>query len=445
MHKALKDAGLICKTLMRNGYDAHIINAPMQELLLENRSSSNLAIDIACEPGFEQLSRLFPEAVSSENSESIATLQENGVIYRFYQLDSNTSSPPELALLRLTPSMTDAMSPELRSQIRDGGRSGNDNDPYAGFADVRDGSIRLLGVPDLTLSRNYILAIRAIRFAANFDVEIEPNTWMAIVRASARILDYVPILDIMKEWRKVAAESMHKFVKLLYNVNILHGLIPEIANLATVIQQNDKGVINGNVLDHTLKCMELYPQNGFHYDWLGTIAMLFHDIGKLYTAEYFNGRWTYFQHHRVGSKVTRKILRRLGFDLQDADLVCHLVDQHMRFHFMMTDQGIRKFTALNETERLIAMARADLLSREDSFTSFNHNLKYLERAETPRQLLEPLLNGNEIMRVANLTPGRNVGVIRDALLEAQKAGDVANRAEAEAFVRFFALQLQDEN
>lgn len=445
MHKALKDAGIICKTLMRNGYDAHIINAPMQELLLEKRPNANLAIDIACEPGFEQLSRIFPDAVVEEDRESIATLQENGVTYRFYQIDSTASSPPELALLRLTPSMIDAMPQPLRHQIREGGRDNEDNDPYAGFADVRDGSIRLLGVPDLTLSRNYSLAIRAIRFAANFDVEIEPNTWMAIVRSSARIRDYVPILDIMREWRKVAAESMHKFVKLLYNAQILHGIIPEIANLATVIDQNSKGGANSNVLEHTLKCMELYPQNGFHYDWLGTIAMLFHDIGKLYTAEYFNGRWTYFQHHRVGAKVTRKILRRLGFDLQDADLICHLVDHHMRFHFMMTDQAIRKFSALNETERLIAMARADILSRDDSFTSFNHNLKYLERAETPRQLLEPHLNGNEIMKVANLSPGRNVGVIRDSLLAAQKAGEVANRAEAEAFVRLLALQLKDEN
>lgn len=445
MHKALKEAGLICKTMMRNGYDAHIINAPLQELLLEIRPNADMAIDIACEPGFEQLLRLFPNAIPEEGKESIATLTENGVTFRFYQLDSNSSSPPELALLRLTPSMLDSMSAELRSQIRDGGRLSESVDPYGGFAEVRDGSIRLLGVPDLTLSHNYLLGIRAIRFAANFDVEIEPNTWMAIIRSSARILDYVPIRDIMKEWRKVAAESMHKFVKLLYDSHILHGLIPEIANLAAVAEENTKGGEKGNVLEHTLKCMELYPQNGLHYDWLGTFAMLFHDIGKLYTAEYFNGRWTYFQHHRVGSKVTRRILRRLGFDLRDADLVCHLVDQHMRFHFMLTDQGIRKFTALSEGERLIAMARADILSREGSFTSFNHNLKYLERADTPRQLLEPLLNGNEIMKVANLTPGRNVGVIRDALLAAQKSGDVANRAEADAFVRFYALQLKDEN
>lgn len=446
MHKALKDAAIICKTLMRNGYDAHIINAPMQELVIDSARKPDKApqIDIACEPAFEQLSRLFPNIMEDTENGSLGAINDRGTIFRFYQLDNALSSQPELALQRITPSMLENMNPEMRNRIRTGGRINDTEDPYAGFAEVKDGSIRLQGVPDLTLSQNYLLAIRAIRFAANFDANIEPNTWMAIVRANARILDYVPIQDIMDEWRKVAAESMHRFVKFLYDSYLLHGLIPEIANLAAVVQQNDNGEINGNVLDHTLKCMELYPQEGLHYDWLGVIAMLFHDIGKLYTAEYFNGRWTYFQHHRVGAKVARKILRRMGFDLQDADLVCHLVDQHMRFHFMMTDQGIRKFSSLPETERLIAMARADLMSRGDNFTSFNHNLKYLERADTPRQMLEPLLNGNEIMKVANLNPGRSVGVIRDALLAAQKGGEVTTRVEAETFVRIYAAQLGEE-
>ena len=172
------------------------------------------------------------------------------------------------------------------------------------------------------------------------------------------------------------------------------------------------------------------------------MAMLFHDVGKLFTAEYFNGRWTYYQHHRVGAKVTRKILRRLHFAQEDSDLICHLVNHHMRFHFMMTDRGIRRFRAVGENQRLIAMSRADLQAREDSFTSFNHNMKYLGRAETPEQMLEPLLNGNEIMEETNLSPGPLVGSIRDALLEAQKAGIVVDRESALQFVRESARQAE---
>lgn len=425
MHGAIKEAVNICKTLLRNGFDAHVINAPLQDAILSSNCchSAMPSVDIACESGLENLLKLYPNATASPEMRAMAHLESNGALFRFYPIEGGQTGHPELSLLRITPTMAERIPPEKRRDMRLTGFGAPIPTPvdWDGFADVQDGPIRLLGLPDETLRHNYLLAVRALRFAANYDVGIDPNTWMAIVRASSRVLDYVPSRDIMTEWRKVSAESMHRFVRLLYDAHILQGLIPEVAALASVVQQNDKGVINGNVFDHTLKGMELYPQEGMHYDWIGTMAMLFHDVGKLYTAEYFDGRWTYYQHHQVGSKVTRKILRRLHFDIADAELICHLVNNHMLFHFMLTDRGIRRFKAVGETERLKAMAKADLMARDDNFTSYNHNIKYLGRAETPEQMLEPLLNGNEIMAETRMAPGRQVGRIRDALLEAQKS------------------------
>ena len=68
------------------------------------------------------------------------------------------------------------------------------------------------------------------------------------------------------------------------------------------------------------------------------------------------------------------------------------------------------------------MCRADIEARDGSYTYFNHNSKYLTRAETDELLLEPLLNGNEIMEYTSLPPGPAVGTIREALLKAQVAG-----------------------
>lgn len=444
MHQALKDAALICKTLMRNGYDAHIINAPLQEFLINTRKQKpeRLVIDIACDLSMESLARLYPGSQPLEKNRAFAQLDNKENIFRFYPLDFGGLNLPDYHFLKLNPSLAEEVDPALRKTL--GMQEAPPDDPYEGFAEVKDGSIRILGLPDETLRKNYILAVRALRFAANFDVPIEPNTWMAIVRASVRILDYVPAHAIMDEWRKVAAESMYRFVELLYSAHLLQELFPEMASLACVVQQNDKGEITGNVLEHTLKCMRYYPEAGMHYDWLGVMAMFFHDVGKLFTAEYFNGRWTYFQHHKVGAKVTRNILRRVHFDQAEADIICHLVNEHMRFHFMLTDKGIRRFKSLGETERLIAMARADLMAREDSFTSFNHNMKYLDRAEMPEQLIEPLLNGNEIMRVANLNPGKMVGAIRGALLKAQQEGRVLDRDDALEFCRNYQEFLQEE-
>ena len=226
MHEALKVATTICTTMLRNGYDAHIVNAPLQQHLLETSDVS--AVDIACEPDIEVLGKLFPSLVTVEEGPLMAQLEEDGVTIRFYPLVVEDSSHPELSLMRITPTIAAQLEPRERLTLRLSGCAApqDTGSIYDGFSEVKSGAIRLSGLPDETLRHNYLLAIRALRFAANFDVPIEPNTWLAIVRSASRVLDYVPAADIMGEWRQVSAEAMHRFVRLLYDAQILQGLIP---------------------------------------------------------------------------------------------------------------------------------------------------------------------------------------------------------------------------
>lgn len=435
----IKTGITLCKAIMRNGYDAYAINAPLQKMIFEKTGVFD--VDIACACDTETLFKIFPTAQPYEQEGAVAILQENGVTLRFYPTDVEDASHPERSQLRATPRLM-----RLLSELQSKGllKAPNANDPEAqAFEDFdKAGSVKLVGLPSQTLSFNYLLAIRALRYAANFDLPVNPHTWMAIVQSANRILDYVPAREIMEEWRKVAAESMWKFVQLLFDAHILHGLMPEIAALDCVRQECEEEGETESVFAHTVKCMKHYPEDGFSMDWYGTLATMFHDVGKLYTAEHLNGHWTFYQHHRVGAGVTRKILRRLHFTPEDIDLICHLVRHHMMFHFMLTDRGIRRFKALAETDRLIAICRADIKAKDGSYTYFNHNKKYLTRAETDELLLEPLLNGNEIMEHTNLPPGPAVGTIRDALLQAQIAGEVTDRDSAIAFVKAYSERLQ---
>lgn len=434
MSQPFKDAVSICKTILRNGYDAYVVNMQLQSELL--RDDKLPEIDLACECCFDEIVRLFPTATPSQEAGVLALLEDNGITYRFYMTDVEEASYPDRTLMRVTPHMLD--------RLRALGRApanlllpfgATESSETADFEDFTDGTIRLRGIPDLTLRRNYLLAVRAIRLAANLDMPIDPNTWMAIIRSAGRIQDYVPVREIMEEWEKVEAETMWKFVQLLFDAHILHGILPEVAALARVMQtRTDNGEVE-SVFDHTIACMQRYPEEEFHYDWYGTLAMLFHDVGKLYTADYHDGLWTFYQHHRVGAKVTRKLLHRLQLPAQEIDLICHLVRHHMRFHFMLTDKGIRRFTSLDDYPRIIEMARADIKARNGSYTYFNHNSKYLERAATPEEHLEPLLNGNEIMHHTGLNPGPQVGLIREALLSAQIEGLVFDVESAIAFVK----------
>jgi len=432
MSQPFKDAVGLCKAIMRNGFDAYVVNARLQEKALDD---NKVELDICTELTLKDLQKIFPNAMADSEESAFALLERDGVIFRFYPTDIEDGSHPEECVARVTP--------RLLKKLADTGELPlhlacpylpRPGDADENFADLDSGEIRLLGFPDQTIKQDYLLAVRALRFSANYHLPIEANTWMAILRAARRVLDYVSVTDIMDEWRKVEAENMADFVNLLYECMILHGMIPELAAMARIRQKKNEQE-EETVFDHTLEVMRHYPSE-LPYDWYGVLACLFHDVGKLHTAEFFEDRWTFYQHHRVGAKVTRKILSRLGFPPEEIDLICFLVRHHMRFHFMLTDRGIRRFKALDEYPRLIEMVRADIKARGGSYKEFNHNLKMLEeRTDTAEEMLEPYLNGGVIMQITGLKPGPTVGLIRDNLLKAQIAGDVTSEEEAVAFVK----------
>ena len=441
MSQPFKDAISLCKTMMRNGYDAYVINARLQQMTLDDRTAHS-TIDICTEMDLEELKKHFPTVQKSPDPTAMALLKEGSTTFFIYPADAEDASHPEETVTRLTPRLLKVL--EAKGEIPLSSACPwipKVADSYDGFEDFSLGEVRFQGIPDQTLRRDYLLAVRALRFAANFNLPIEANTWMAIVRGARRVLDYVSVTDIMDEWRKVEAETMYKFVRLLFDSQILHGLIPELAALSRVVQIKSPEEGEETVLDHTIEVMRRYPEE-LPYDWYGTLACFFHDVGKLYTAEYYDGQWNFLQHHRVGAKVTRKILTRLRFSQEDIDLICTLVQNHMRPHFMLTDRGARKLKALDEFPRIMEMVRADIKARGGAYREFNHNLKMLERADLPEDEIEPMLNGNAIMTATGLKPGPAVGIMREALLKAQIKGDVQSEDDAVRFVRHYAEREQ---
>lgn len=439
MSEPFKDAVGICKTIMRNGYDAYIVNERLQKLTIADKGDE-VSLDISTELDFRGLTKLFPNIQEWNENEGItAVLNEGGNTFYFYSTDTSDSSHPEECVAHMTPRLLKEL--EKKHEIPLSAACPyipKAKDPYEGFASLTSGEVRFAGIPDQTLKKDYLMGIRALRFAANYNLPIESNTKTSIIRNAKRILDYVAVPEIMDEWRKVEAENMWRFVSLLFDTMILHGLIPEMAALSRITQiKNSETGETENVFDHTIAVMKHYPEE-LPYDWYGVAACFFHDVGKLFTAEDVDGSWQFLQHHRVGYKVTRKILTRLNFPQEDVDLICELVRDHMRFQFMLTDKGIKRFKALDEYPRLIEMVRADIKARGTQYREFNHNLKMLERADIPEEDLEPYLNGNEIMQHTGLKPGPAVGILRDTLLKAQIAGDVSNLEEGIEYVKDLA-------
>ncbi len=437
----IKEAITICKTILRNGFDAYTINANLQEEVFQ--LTNELTLDIACEGDYDTLSKFFPSLEESFEEGVIAKMYtETGALVRFYSIRCDECAHPDFSFMRISPHMLKVLEEknDLLHSIIQGTMQPCSQDEA--FEDPAKGFIALKGVAIKTLQRDYSLAIAALRLAANYDLPIEATTWLAIIRSSHQIADYLPMNVFMQEMRLVAAENLWRFVQLLSDSFILHAILPEVAALHAVKQQKNKDEVSEvSVFDYTVLCMKHYPEGKFAHDWLGTVAMLFHAIGKLYCAEQYHGRWTFYQYHRVGAQITRAIMNRLNFSFEEIDIVCGMVRNHIRFFSMLTDRGIRRFMALPQSERLIEMTRAHIVATGLSYTNFNHNIKYLERADTPEAMVEPLMNGNEIMEVTELPPGRAIGLIRDALLQAQIEGKVKTSEEAADFVRSYSVEV----
>lgn len=433
----VNNAKNICKTILRNGYDAYLINISLQQELYDRTGVAELSI--ACDADFETLSQLFSNLQPASSDREIAQYynEESEILYRFYATDVHDCSHPESAVMRLTGNLLDRVRELNTDQFEEISTSPSFLNSDRVFYNVSCGSIRLNGIPVLTLHRNYALAIRALRMAANYDLPIEPNTWTAIVQNAENIVNYVPASVFVEEWKQVAAESMWRFIELLQESTILQGLMPEIAALTAIKQNKSKNILEEEtVFEFTIRCMKFYPEENLHHDWIGVVATLFHQVGKLYSAEKHDGRWLFFQHHRIGAKVANMRLRKLGFDCNDVDTICNVISNHIRFQSMMADRGIHKFLEIMDKERLIELSRAQIKATPDgNYTNFNHNIKYMDRGEQPLQKLKPFLNGNEIMECTKLAPGRIIGDLREALLNAQICGDVNNREEAIEFVK----------
>ena len=171
----IKTGTTLCKAIMRNGYDAYAINAPLQGLIFEKTGVFD--VDIACACDTETLFKIFPNAVPYTEEGAMAMLQENGVTLRFYSTDVEDASHPEMSQLRITPRLARLLAElQLKGQLK----SSNTNDPEAKeFEDFdKAGSVKLVGLPSKTLAKNYLLAIRALRYAANFDLPVNPHTWV---------------------------------------------------------------------------------------------------------------------------------------------------------------------------------------------------------------------------------------------------------------------------
>ena len=313
-------------------------------------------------------------------------------------------------------------------------------DPFNGLADLEDGIIATPLEPEITFSDDPLRMMRCIRFATQLNFQIEDATFVALERMADRI-KIVSGERIKDELNKIIL-APHPSIgfEYLQRCGLLQIILPELSALDIVDQKN--GRAHKNNFYHTLEVLENVVKHSDNL-WLRWAALL-HDIGKTKSKRWDPVvGWTFHNHNMIGAKMVPVIFRRLMLPLDmKMKYVEKLVDLHMRPIVIadeeVTDSAVRRLLndAGDDIDDLMTLCEADITSKNEgrkkmfleNFRMVREKLTDLQEKDYKR-LLQPVIDGNEIMELFHLKPSREVGVLKQYLKDAVLDNKVENERE----------------
>lgn len=319
-------------------------------------------------------------------------------------------------------------------------------DPFNGLKAIEDKLLITPLEPRQTYSDDPLRMMRAIRFATILGFDIEEKSFEAIITEAERI-KIVSMERIMVEFNKIMmAKKPSRGLHLLHKAGLLEYILPELLALKGV--EEIDGQRHKDNFYHTL---EVVDNIALHTDnlWLRWAALL-HDIGKAPTKKFVEGTgWTFHGHEFLGSKMVKKIFHRLKLPLgADMTFVQKMVKLSSRPIALITDDAsdsaLRRmlFDAGDDIENLFVLCKADITTKnsakhkkfQKNFEYVEQKLKDLEERDKIRNF-QPPISGDEIMQLFDIRPGREIGILKEAVKEAILEGIIPNETtEARKFV-----------
>ncbi len=333
-------------------------------------------------------------------------------------------------------------------------------DPFDGLGDLMARRLRTPAAPEQSFTDDPLRMMRAARFASTLVVGVDPAVESAIRSMSGR-LSIVSAERVRDELVKlISGRSPRHGLELLVATGLADVMLPELPALRLEIDEHHR---HKDVYQHSLTVLDQAIELEDDHrdpeavvpgpDLVLRLAALLHDIGKPATRRFEAGGGVSFHHHEiVGAKLATARLKALRFDRQTIKDVSRLVELHLRFHGYgegeWTDSAVRRYVAdagplLSRLHRLTRsdsttrnQAKADRLRR-----AYDGLEKRIERLAEQEEIdrVRPDLDGNQIMALLGLPPGRDVGAAYTHMLAVRmdRGPLPPDQAEAE-LVRWWA-------
>jgi poly(A) polymerase len=440
----------VARRLHALGHAAYFAGGCVRDMLLGLAPQD---FDVATDALPEQVQQAFPrtEAVGAHfgvvlvidkiNGDRIATevatFRHDGAYSDGRRPDAvRFSSDPREDVLRRDFSINGLLLDVLRYEQGDTMES-SVLDYVGGQSDLHARLVRAIGEPELRFSEDKLRMLRAVRFAARLEFNIEPRTFDAIRRQAAEIA-VVSAERVRDELTRILTEGhARRGFELLEETGMLQQVLPEVARMRGVAQPPQFHP-EGDVWTHTMMLLgHLRPQACASLAW----GMLLHDVGKPATFTppdpakpgdriRFNG------HVEVGIAVARKILNRLRFSNEEAAQILALVKHHMQFGdvMKMKQSTLKRFLRLPKFDEHLALHFADASSAHGDLSKYEFAKQRLEELGE-EQIRPPLLLTGDDLIAAGYPPGPEFRRMLTLAEDAQLEGTITTKEEALALVR----------
>ena len=419
----------LVRRLRKSGFIAYFAGGCVRDALLRKQPKD---IDIATDAEPDDVQKLFARTVAVGAKFGVVRVLEGGS-----EFEVATFRSDGVYLDGRRPVTVTFSSPEEDAKRRDFTINGMFYDPVqdqvvdfvGGKSDLEHRLVRAIGDPRERFSEDHLRLLRAVRFAAALDFEIDSATWQAVT-GNAHQIRTVSQERIRDELMKIMADPHRvRGLDLLDQSGLLPNILPEVTRMHGCAQPPQFHP-EGDVYVHTGLMLSLLPADASP---LLALSVLLHDIGKPVTYSYdvVDQRIRFNGHDQVGAEMAAEIMTRLRFSNEEIETVVEAIRNHMVFKDTpnMRPAKLRRFMGRQNFPLELELHRVDCLGSHGDLQTYDLLVNKQKEFENEPIIPPPLLTGRDLI-VLGLKPGPRFGEILEAVQTAQLDGEINDRTGA---------------